>query len=72
MIKMVVTDIDGTIYTPENGISNNVKKCIKDMINEVDRFCENVNNLRNTKVIESIVLPICKAKRPKDRHQLTN
>lgn len=29
MIKMVLTDIDGTIYTPENGISDGVKKCIK-------------------------------------------
>lgn len=29
MIKMVVTDIDGTIYTPENGIKQEVKTCIK-------------------------------------------
>ncbi len=29
MIKMVVTDIDGTIYTPQNGISAGVKECIK-------------------------------------------
>lgn len=29
MIKMVVTDIDGTIYTPENGISQGVKNCLK-------------------------------------------
>ena len=29
MIKMVVTDIDGTIYTPERGISDGVKRCIK-------------------------------------------
>ena len=28
MIKMVVTDIDGTIYTPETGITNKVKDCI--------------------------------------------
>ncbi len=28
MIKMVVADIDGTIYTPENGISAEVKECI--------------------------------------------
>ena len=54
-----------------DNIDTNVKKCIKDRINEVDSFCENINNLLNTKVIESIVLPICKAKRPKDRHQLT-
>ncbi len=32
MIKMVVTDIDGTIYSPENGISENVKKCIHNLI----------------------------------------
>ena len=29
MIKMVVTDIDGTIFTPECGISDGVKSCIK-------------------------------------------
>ena len=29
MIKMVVTDIDGTIYSPENGITDNVKACIQ-------------------------------------------
>lgn len=29
MIKMVVTDIDGTIYTPENGITPQVKECLK-------------------------------------------
>ncbi len=29
MIKLVVTDIDGTIYTPECGISDGVKSCIK-------------------------------------------
>lgn len=33
MIKMVVTDIDGTIYTPEDGISKNVKDCIKKLVN---------------------------------------
>ncbi len=32
MIKLVVTDIDGTIYTPETGISSNVKSCIKELI----------------------------------------
>ncbi len=31
MIKMVVTDIDGTIYSPETGITDNVKKCIKNL-----------------------------------------
>lgn len=31
MIKMVVTDIDGTIYTPENGITPGVKECIKNL-----------------------------------------
>ncbi|MCD7879091.1 MAG: HAD family hydrolase, partial [Candidatus Gastranaerophilales bacterium] len=29
MIKMLVTDIDGTIYSPVSGISDNVKNCIK-------------------------------------------
>ena len=29
MIKMVVTDIDGTIYSPETGITKNVKDCIQ-------------------------------------------
>ena len=29
---MVVTDIDGTIYSPETGISENVKKCIKNLV----------------------------------------
>ena len=29
MIKMVVTDIDGTIYSPETGISPAVKNCVK-------------------------------------------
>ncbi len=32
MIKMVVTDIDGTIYTPEKGITKEVKKCIQNLI----------------------------------------
>ncbi len=31
MIKMVVTDIDGTIYTPEKGITNEVKECIQNL-----------------------------------------
>lgn len=31
MIKLVVTDIDGTIYTPEKGISPEVKSCIQDL-----------------------------------------
>ncbi len=34
MIKMVVTDIDGTIYSPKNGISTNVVDCIKNLINK--------------------------------------
>ncbi|MCD7780801.1 MAG: Cof-type HAD-IIB family hydrolase [Candidatus Gastranaerophilales bacterium] len=29
MIKMVVTDIDGTIYSPKTGITENVKTCIR-------------------------------------------
>lgn len=32
MIKMVVTDIDGTIYTPETGISQRVKDCIQNLV----------------------------------------
>jgi hypothetical protein len=32
MIKMVVTDIDGTIYTPEQGITDNVKNCIQNLV----------------------------------------
>ena len=32
MIKMVVTDIDGTIYSPESGISENVKKCLHKLV----------------------------------------
>lgn len=32
MIKMVVTDIDGTIYSPELGITHNVKNCIKKLV----------------------------------------
>lgn len=31
MIKMVVTDIDGTIYSPETGISPAVKSCVKEL-----------------------------------------
>lgn len=31
MIKMVVTDIDGTIYNPERGISAGVKACVKNL-----------------------------------------
>ncbi len=31
MIKLVMTDIDGTIYTPENGISDSVKNCIHNL-----------------------------------------
>ena len=33
MIKMVVTDIDGTIYSPACGISSDVKSCIKNLVN---------------------------------------
>ena len=33
MIKMVVTDIDGTIYSPQTGITEEVKKCIHNLIN---------------------------------------
>ncbi len=32
MIKMVVTDIDGTIYSPEIGISPKVKECIQNLV----------------------------------------
>ena len=32
MIKMVVTDIDGTIYSPETGISDAVKNCIHKLV----------------------------------------
>ena len=31
MIKMVVTDIDGTIYLPETGITDNVKNCLRNL-----------------------------------------
>ena len=31
---MVVTDIDGTIYSPENGISTKVKECMQNLINK--------------------------------------
>lgn len=31
MIKMVVTDIDGTIYLPELGITDNVRACIRNL-----------------------------------------
>lgn len=31
MIKMVVTDIDGTIYSPERGISEGVRACVKNL-----------------------------------------
>lgn len=31
MIKLVVTDIDGTIYTPEKGITKEVKHCIQNL-----------------------------------------
>lgn len=34
MIKMVVTDIDGTIYSPETGISIGVKECIQKLDKE--------------------------------------
>ncbi len=32
MIKMVVTDIDGTIYTPEAGITEGVRNCIQNLV----------------------------------------
>ena len=32
MIKLVVTDIDGTIYCPENGISESVKECMRNLM----------------------------------------
>ncbi len=32
MIKLVVTDIDGTIYTPEIGIRTSIKDCLKNLI----------------------------------------
>lgn len=31
MIKMVVTDIDGTIYSPELGIKQSIKECIQNL-----------------------------------------
>lgn len=31
MIKLVVTDIDGTIYTPEIGLKDSVKECIRNL-----------------------------------------
>ncbi len=31
MIKMIVTDIDGTIYTPDKGITDEVKQCIQNL-----------------------------------------
>ena len=34
MIRMVVTDIDGTIYTPQTGIKQNTKECLKDLCNK--------------------------------------
>lgn len=34
MIKMVVTDIDGTIYSPKCGLKDSVKECIKNLVNE--------------------------------------
>ncbi len=34
MIKLVVTDIDGTIYSPESGIKDSVKECIKQLTNQ--------------------------------------
>lgn len=33
MIKLIVTDIDGTIYSPETGISPEVKECIQNLYN---------------------------------------
>ncbi len=33
MIKLVVTDIDGTIHDPDSGINNNVKECLRNLIN---------------------------------------
>ena len=33
MIKLVVTDIDGTIYSPQCGITNAVKECIQNLVN---------------------------------------
>ena len=32
MIKMVVTDIDGTIYSEKQGLTNNVKTCMQNLI----------------------------------------
>lgn len=34
MIKMVVTDIDGTIYSPSCGIKQSVKECIRNLCNK--------------------------------------
>ena len=33
MIKLVVTDIDGTIYCPEHGIKDSVKECLRNLLN---------------------------------------
>ena len=38
MIKMVVTDIDGTIYSPQIGITDEVKKCIQKLVNKGIHF----------------------------------
>lgn len=34
MIRMVVTDIDGTIYSPKLGLTDNVKECIQTLVKE--------------------------------------
>lgn len=38
MIKMVVTDIDGTIYSPQIGITDEVKDCVQRLVNNGIHF----------------------------------
>lgn len=52
MIKMVVTDIDGTIYSPQIGITNEVKQCIHNLIrNGIHVAIATGRNFGSTKTI---------------------
>ena len=52
MIKMVVTDIDGTIYSPQTGITEEVKTCIHNLIdNGVHVAIATGRNFGSTKTI---------------------
>ena len=60
MIKLVVTDIDGTILIPEKGINDSVKQCLRELKEKAELIISDMNDtvrsdfnsVSNKKIIE--------------------